>query len=127
MAHYALLNENNIVIDVIVGKDESDTTLNWEEHYSEMSGKKCLRTSYNTHAGIHALEGTPFRKNYAGIGYMYDEELDAFISPKPFASWVLNSETAVWEAPILPPQDDKFYAWHEETLSWVETPGPDSL
>lgn len=118
MAHYALLNENNIVIDVIVGKDESDTTLNWEEHYSEMSGKKCLRTSYNTIAGIHTLEGIPFRKNYAGIGYSYSEDLDAFIPPKPFSSWLFNEQTCTWYPPIEMPTGDTDYIWDEESLSW---------
>lgn len=118
MAHYAMLDENNIVISVFVGKDESDETLNWEEHYSEMSGKKCLRTSYNTFLGVHALQGIPFRKNYAGIGYYYNEDLDAFIPPKPFNSWILNEEICAWHSPVEVPAGNEQYRWNEESLSW---------
>ena len=79
---------------VIVGKDEGEDGIDWEAYY----GAK--RTSYNTRGGVHQLGGTPFRKNYAGIGYYYDSQRDAFISPKPFPSWVLNEETCLWEVPI---------------------------
>jgi hypothetical protein len=125
MAHYAFLNENNIVIEVIVGKDEGEDGIDWEAHYGAFRGQTCKRTSYNTHGGVHSGDGTPFRKNYAGIGYTYDVERDAFISPKPFASWLLNDETCLWEPPVPLPEDagtgdpPVFYKWSEETISWV--------
>ena len=92
MAHYAILDNKNIVTKVIVGKDETDTSMNWEEYYGGM------RTSYNTYGGVHRLGGVPFRKNYAGVGYKYDYRRDAFIPPKPeTGNWVLNEETCLWE------------------------------
>jgi hypothetical protein len=105
MAHYAFLDENNIVTEVIVGRDEDDLVegvTSWEEYYGAFRGQRCLQTSYNTHAGQHLNGGTPFRGNYAGIGYYYDEALDAFILPKPestdeFPDWVFNEETFTWE------------------------------
>lgn len=116
MAHYAFLDENNIVTEVIVGKDESN--FNWEQQYGSFRGQLCKRTSYNTEAGIHKLGGTPFRKNYAGIGYTYDENRDAFIPPKPFNSWILNEDTCRWQPPVDYPQDDNQYSWNESTLTW---------
>ena len=76
------------------------------------------QTSYNTKGGVHQLGGTPFRKNFSGIGFIYDEDRDAFISPKPFNSWILNENTCLWEAPISKPQDGNKYGWNEQTLSW---------
>jgi len=90
MAHYAFINDHNIVTQVIVGRDEDDLVegvTSWEEYYGERHNQRCLRTSYNTRAGEHVLGGTPFRGNYAGVGYSYDETLDAFLPPKPHASW----------------------------------------
>ena len=110
MAHYAFLDENNIVTEVITGKDETDTTHDWEQFYGEFRGQVCKRTSY--HGNI--------RKNYAGIGYTYDEQRDAFIPPKPFPSWILVEETCNWTAPVLYPADGKMHGWNEETQSWVE-------
>ena len=120
MAHYAFLDENNTVTQVIVGKDESDTTHDWEEFYANELGKTCKRTSYNTRGGQHLLGGTPFRKNYAGFGYTYDEQRDAFVPPKTFPSWVLNENTCLWEAPVAQPTDGKMYAWDENLINWVE-------
>lgn len=120
MAHYAFLDQNNIVIEVIVGKDETDTTLDWEQHYSEVKGLVCKRTSYNTLGNVHVYGGTPFRKNYASIGYYYDQEKDAFIPPKPFNSWILNNNTCLWEAPITKPNDGKRYEWNENLINWEE-------
>lgn len=122
MAHYAILDENNIVTQVIVGKDENEIVLDdngnpidWEVYY----GAK--RTSFNTQAGQHLNGGIPFRKNYAGIGYTYDYTRDAFIPPKPYASWLLNETTCLWEPPIPMPIDEIiYYYWDEETLSWKE-------
>jgi hypothetical protein len=76
------------------------------------------QTSYNTHGGVHSSNGTPFRKNFAGIGYTYDEDRDAFIPPKPFNSWILNESTCNWNSPVARPQDDNIYSWNELTLSW---------
>jgi hypothetical protein len=123
MAHYAFLDENNIVTEVIVGIDETDDNKNWEEHYGNFRGQVCKRTSYNTSGGQHISGGTPYRKNYAGIGYSYDEERDAFIPPKPFSSWILNEETCLWEAPVPYPEDtENLYFWNEEDLEWTEQP-----
>mgnify|MGYP000626774201 CR=1 FL=1 len=122
MAHYAYLDENNIVTQVIVGKDEHDIVLDengnqidWEIYY----GAK--KTSYNTLGGVHLLGGTPYRKNYAGIGFTYDAIRDAFIPPRPFPSWNLNEETCLWEAPIEIPNniEGQLWNWDEETLNWI--------
>ncbi len=99
MAHYAFLDENNIVTLVIVGKDEGENGVDWEQFYANEMGQPCKRTSYNTYGGVHRLGGTPFRKNYAGPGFTFDEARDAFISPHPDDSWTLNEETCLWEQP----------------------------
>ena len=131
MAHYAFLNENNIVTEVIAGKDENEDGIDWEQHYGNFRGQKCKRTSYNTLKGEHKTGGVPFRKNYAGIGYTYNAELDAFVPPKPYESWVLNNETACWESPVgsAPALTEEevearsFYRWDEQGGAWVlETP-----
>jgi len=120
MAHYAFLDSNNIVTQVIVGKDENEDGVDWEVYYGEKLGQICKRTSYNTRAGQHLLGGTPFRKNYAGIGYTYDSDRDAFITPKSYNSWILNEDTCCWEAPTPMPESnsDEMYTWNEETQSW---------
>jgi hypothetical protein len=123
MAHYAFLDENNIVTEVIVGKDEGEDGVDWEVHYGNFRGQPCKRTSYNTHGGAHSSGGTPLRKNYAGIGYTYDAGRDAFIPPKPFASWLLDEETCLWNAPIHYPNDDQRYTWDENSLSWSKIEG----
>ena len=113
MAHYAIINQENIVVNVFPGIDETDTSQNWETFYGNFHSQKenenlyCKRTSYNTYNNQHKLNGTPFRKNYAGLGYVYDSTLDAFILPKPFDSWLLNSETFVWEPPVEYPDIEK--------------------
>lgn len=118
MAHYALLNSKNIVISVFVGRDENDGDENWESVYSTLYGKTCKRTSYNTRAGIHTNGGTPFRKNYAGVGYKYYISKDAFVPPKPFTSWTLNDTTCLWEAPVAYPTDGNEYRWNEDNQTW---------
>ena len=118
MAHYAFIDSNNIVTEVIPGRDEGEDGVDWEQWYSEFRGQTCKRTSYNTVGNQHP-EGRPFRKNYAGIGYTYDDQRDAFIPPQPFPSWVLNEDTCVWGAPIAYPTDGQLYNWDEETLSWI--------
>jgi hypothetical protein len=118
MAHYAFLDTNNIVIEVISGRDESN--FDWERFYGDIRGQVCKRTSYNTFGNQHIGGGVPLRKNYAGIGYTYDQTRDAFIPPKPYASWILNEDTCLWESPTPTPTDNKFYKWNEETLEWKE-------
>ena len=108
-----MLNENNIVVQVIVGKDEGEDGVDWEQYYG---GK---RTSFNTIGGVHQFGKTPFRKNYAGIGFAYDETRDAFIPPQPFPSWTLNEDTCLWDAPTPYPNDNQRYNWDEPTTSWV--------
>ena len=110
MAHYAFLDVNNIVTEVIVGKDETDLSEDWEQFYGAIRNQVCKRTSY--HGNI--------RKNYAGIGYSYDAGRDAFIAPQPFPSWVLDEQTCRWEAPVPMPTDKKWYIWNETILNWVE-------
>ena len=121
MGHWAELDENNIVVRVlVVGDDQEDRG---QEFLADDLGLGGIwkRTSYNTQGGVHTLGGTPFRKNYAGIGYSYDETLDAFIPPKPFASWLLNEDTCNWNAPVeMPVEEGKFFVWDEDTTSWVE-------
>jgi hypothetical protein len=120
MAHYAFLDDNNIVTEVIVGKNEGEDGIDWEQHYGEFRGQTCKRTSYNTQAGVHTAGGTPYRKNYAGIGYSYDATRDAFVPPKPYASWSLNETSCIWEPPVAYPTDGKPYSWNESTTSWEE-------
>ena len=120
MAHYAFLDMANVVTEVIVGRDEGDTNTNWELEYQDIKKQVCKRTSYNTAAGEHTNGGTPFRKNYAGIGYTYDYARDAFIAPQPYASWTLDSNKCIWEAPVEYPSDGKEYVWNEDTTSWNE-------
>ena len=116
MSHFAKLDNNNVVIFVTVGRQEDDGR---EAELCARTGDKYVQTSYNTLGGVHRLGGTPFRKNYAGIGYTYDEQRDAFISPKPYASFVLNEDTCLWEPPVPYPTDGERYLWNEEKLEWV--------
>ena len=135
MAHYALLNENNIVVQVITGVDENETQVDtdgtivggsteaWETFYVTLpwfEGLYCKRTSYWTRGGVHYGDdgSSAFRKNYAGIGYGFDGI--GFFAPQPYPSWTLNPETYYWEAPVPYPNDGKNYVWDEATLSWVE-------
>jgi hypothetical protein len=96
MAHYAFLDLNNIVTEVIVGKDEGEGGIDWEQHYGDFRGQTCKRTSYNTYGGVHSNGGTPYRKNYAGIGFTYDSERDAFIPPKPHPDFLFNEDSCTW-------------------------------
>lgn len=122
MAHYAFLDENNLVIEVITGKEETELIdgLDPETWYGNFRGKVCKRTSYNTYGNEHSSGGTPFRKNYAGIGMSYDPIKDAFIPIKPFPSWVLDEETCLWQAPIAYPADAiLLHFWDEENQNWT--------
>ena len=129
MSHFAEIDENNIVIRVVVG-DKTITDAAALEWCQQNLGGNWVQTSYNTRGGVHyQADGTPsadqskaFRKNYAGLGYTYDEGRDAFISPKPYASWVLNEQTCLWEAPVAYPTDGGRYTWDEDAGDWVEIP-----
>jgi hypothetical protein len=127
MAHFAKINENNIVEQVIVVEDKN--CLNQYDQESEeigslfchtLLGGIWVQTSYNTQGNTHILGGVPFRKNYASIGYTYDKERNAFIPPQPFNSWVLDENTCLWKSPIPYPEDGKKYNWNEESINWVE-------
>ena len=113
MAHYAFLDENNIVTEVIVGRNEDevvDGISDWEAHYGEFRGQRCKRTSYNNN----------IRGVYAGIGYSYNEEEDIFVAPQPYPSWTRNGSG--WEAPTPMPTDGKLYRWVEDDLNWQAIP-----
>ena len=117
MAHYAFLDENNVVTEVIVGIDETELIegLSPEEWYGNFRNQTCIRTSYNGN----------IRKNYAGIGMSYDEERDAFLPPKPFNSWLLDEDTCLWYAPVPMPEIEEpyngvFYIWNEDIVNWEE-------
>jgi hypothetical protein len=111
MAHYAFLDPNNIVTEVIAGIDENQLIdgLPPEEWYGNFRNQKCIRTSYNGN----------IRKRYAGIGYRYDETRDAFIEPQPFLSWVFDDQTLDWKAPVPMPDDGQVYVWSESQGSWI--------
>jgi hypothetical protein len=124
MSHFAKLDENNVVVFVTVGRQEDDGL---EEELIARTGDVYRQTSYNTRGGVHynPETGEPsedqtkaLRKNYAGVGYSYDPERDAFIPPKPFESWVLNEATCLWEAPLPYPEDGGNYTWNEELFAW---------
>lgn len=116
MSHFAKLDANNIVVFVTVGRQEDDGK---EAELSARTGDRYIQTSYNTHAGVHLLGGTPLRKNFAAIGYTYDEARDAFIPPQPFPSWTLDEATLGWEAPVPYPTDDGGpYRWDEANGVW---------
>ena len=117
MAHFAKVVDSKVV-QVIVAEPEFFNT------FVDSSPGAWIQTSYRTHGGQHP-EGTPLRKNYAGIGYSYDAGRDAFIPQKPFASWTLNDTTCLWDAPVAMPTDGKVYRWNEETVNWVEVVLPE--
>lgn len=122
MAHYVILDSNNIVVNGFVGRNEGEDGVDWEQYYS------AKRTSYNTRGGVHydpitnepsADQSKAYRKNYAGIGYSYDQERDAFIPPKPYPSWLLNESTCLWDAPVPYPTDGQMYLWDEDNQQWT--------
>ena len=121
MAHYAFLDENNVVTMVIVGKNEDEDGIDWEQFYG------AVRTSYNTAGGVYYDPDTQepsqdqskaFRKNYAGIGYTYDPVRDAFLPPKTFNSWVLDESSCTWQPPVPMPADGEIYQWNEDLQTW---------
>jgi hypothetical protein len=122
MAHFAQIDENNIVTQVlVVGNDQEHRGQDFLANDLGLGGT-WIKTSYNTHGGVHSEGGTPLRKNYAGIGYTYDAGRDAFIPPKPFNSWVLNEDTCLWNAPTPMPTEGGPYMWVEDDLNWQVIP-----
>ena len=119
MSHFAHIDENNIVTQVIVAEQD------FINSGAVGDPASWVQTSYNTYAGQHKNGGTPLRKNYAGIGYSYDAGRDAFIPPKPYNSWTLDEDTCLWNAPTPMPTDGKIYTWNEDTLSWDEVVIPE--
>jgi hypothetical protein len=130
MDYYALMDENNKVLRVITGrnhKDLFDEVSSWEDYYEKINQLKCKRTCLHTSSGFYIDPETgkkskakAFRKNGAGVDYIYDEDLDAFIPPKLYPSWVLDEETCNWNPPIPYPTDDKRYIWNEDNQNWEE-------
>ena len=121
MAHFAKLGPGNIVERVeVVSNDIATTEQAGVDFLNNLYNTRDVwkQTSYNTQGGVHMLGGTPFRKNYAGIGHQYDPSRDAFYSPKPYDSWILNEEKCEWEAPVLKPDDGNLYDWNEKTQQW---------
>ena len=130
MAHWAELDENNIVTRVLVGDNNDPANDEGYQWLLDNLGGTWKKTSYNTVAGQHTNGGTPFRKNYAGIGYSYDEALDAFIPPKPADrnSWIVDETTGLWKAPVDMPTETapegKYYTWDEGSVSWILADAP---
>jgi hypothetical protein len=121
MAHFCKIGKGNKVLKVeVVSNDIATTEQAGADFLNNLYGTNDIwkQTSYNTYGGIHELDGTPFRKNFAGIGYQYDDIRDAFIPPKPFNSWILNETTCLWEAPVAYPTDGQVYNWNETNQSW---------
>jgi hypothetical protein len=121
VAHFAEIDESNLVVRVLVIEDTHEN--NGADYLANTLGLggTWIQTSYNTHGGVHSSGGTPLRKNYAGVGFTYDSDLDAFIPLKPFDSWVLNEETCLWDAPIPKPEGN--YRWDDDVVNWVEVQG----
>ncbi len=125
MAHFAKLGVGNIVETVIVvSNDVATTEQAGVDFINKLYNTRDVwkKTSYNTFGGQHNLGGTPFRKNYAGVGFQYDQTRDAFIPPKPFNSWILNEDTCIWNAPVAIPatelEDNQYYSWNESIINW---------
>jgi hypothetical protein len=126
MASFAKIGLNNKVIEVLSVVNEVlhdsngiEQEVNGIDFLTKLTGYPVWKqTSYNTHGGVHNNGGTPLRKNHAGIGYTYDEDIDAFIPPKPFNSWILNENTCQWNSPVAVPTDENIYTWNESTLTW---------
>jgi len=126
MASFAKIGLNGKVIEVQSVANEVlhdangvEQEVNGIDFLTKLTGWSIWKqTSYNTIGGVHKSGGIPFRKNHAGIGFTYDEDRDAFIPPKPFASWTLNETTCLWDPPVVYPDDDKLYKWNEETQQW---------
>ena len=121
MAHFCKIGKGNKVLKVeVVSNDIATTEQAGADFLNNLYGTNDIwkKTSYNTYGGIHQLDGTPFRKNFAGIGYQYDDIRDAFIPPKPYPSWTLNETTCLWESPVSYPTDGQRYTWNETNQTW---------
>ena len=115
MSHFAEIDQDNIVVRVIVAEQD------FINSGAVGDPRQWIQTSYNTQGGQHLLGGTALSKNYAGPGFVYDYERDAFSPPRPYDSWILDEETCLWTAPVARPNDDKFYIWNESDQQWVES------
>ena len=136
MAYYAFIGFGQAVTEVIVGRDETDLidgVDSWASYYGTFRGQVCIETNIDTLGGVHYTDGEPsadqskaLRFNYAGLGFSYDENRDAFIPPQPYASWVLDEDTCLWVAPIAYPADADTvaYIWAEDTISWIAISDP---
>ena len=123
MAHFAKINESNIVTQVVVVNDSDGNNDTDGQNFLNNLFKTThtwKKTSYNTYGNTHRLGGTPYRKNFASIGFTYDSSRDAFIEPKPYNSWTLDETTCLWEPPVAYPSDGKSYDWDEDNRQWVE-------
>ncbi len=123
MAHFAKINESNIVTQVVVVNDsDGNNDTNGQNFLNNLfkTTHTWKKTSYNTYGNTHRLGGTPYRKNFASVGFTYDSSRDAFIEPKPYNSWTLNETTCLWESPVAYPSDGKSYEWDEDNTQWVE-------
>ena len=119
MAYFAELDDNNTVTRVLSVDNSYE---NQGEHFLANTlglGGRWVQTSYNTHGGVHVNGGTPLRKNYAGVGFTFDEQRDAFIPPQPFPSWLLDEDSCLWQPPVPYPSDGQAYVWDEGSLAWV--------
>jgi hypothetical protein len=113
MAHYAKVTDGIVTKVIVAEADFFDT-------FVDDSAGEWIQTSYNTYGGEHLLGGTPLRKNFAGVGFTYDYDKDAFIPPKPFESWILNETTCLWQPPVAYPDDGNQYIWNEDITNWTE-------
>ena len=123
MAHFAKINESNIVTQVVVVNDSDGNNDTDGQNFLNNLFKTThtwKKTSYNTYGNTHRLGGTPYRKNFASVGFTYDSSRDAFIEPKPYNSWTLDETTCLWEPPVTYPSDGKSYDWDEDNRQWVE-------
>ena len=123
MAHFAKINESNIVTQVVVVNDSDGNNDTDGQNFLNNLFKTThtwKKTSYNTYGNTHRLGGTPYRKNFASVGFTYDSSRDAFIEPKPYNSWTLDETTCLWESPVAYPSDGKSYEWDEDNKQWVE-------
>ena len=123
MAHFAKINESNIVTQVVVVNDsDGDNDTDGQNFLNNLfkTTHTWKKTSYNTYGNTHRLGGTPYRKNFASVGFTYDSSRDAFIEPKPYNSWTLDETTCLWEPPVAYPSDGKSYEWDESNRQWVE-------
>ena len=123
MAHFAKINESNIVTQVVVVNDsDGDNDTDGQNFLNNLfkTTHTWKKTSYNTYGNTHRLGGTPYRKNFASVGFTYDSSRDAFIEPKPYNSWTLDETTCLWEPPVAYPSDGKSYEWDETNRQWVE-------